>query len=238
MCFRVCRYASYIHTVSMWWAKVVITIAGVFLATSAIRHSLVEMLPELNLSGIFPPIGSSSRRPLPSTGSLWDRFPGLLGTMGRSDSPPSVPVGSFPRPAVPSRAPCFAPAIGEALPMTDQGFGLPAPLPAFSGWRRWGLPGSWRTFDRMPCFNDSGGPAMPGRCGIGDVAFPLHVQGRRPRKVISELSTQPTISLSTLHPFGYPRGARLASGWRPPLAGRDSYPQGPFERFPRLRCHL
>ena len=90
----------------------------------------------------------------------------------------------------------------------------------------------------MPCFNDSGGPAMPGHCGIGDVAFPLHVQGRRPRKVISELSTQPTISLSTLHPFGYPRGARLASGWRPPLAGRDSYPQGPFERFPRLRCHF
>jgi len=42
--------------------------------------------------------------------------------------------------------------------MADQGFGLPAPLPAFSGWRRWGLPGSWRTFDRMPCFSDSGGP--------------------------------------------------------------------------------
>jgi len=126
----------------------------------------------------------------------------------------------------------------QALPVMDQGFGLPAPLPAFSGWRRWGLPGSWRTFDRMPCFNDSGGPAMPGHSSIGDVAFPLHVQGRRPRKVISELSTQPTISLSTLHPFGYPRGARLASGWRPPLAGRDSYPQGPFERFPRLRCHL
>ena len=56
------------------------------------------------------------RRPLPSTGSLWDRFPGFLGTMSRSDSPPSVPVGSFPRPAVPSRALCFAPAIGEHSP--------------------------------------------------------------------------------------------------------------------------
>jgi len=186
----------------------------------------------------FPHSVPLSRQPLPSTGSLRARFPGFISTMGRSDSPPSVPVGSFPRPAVPSRAPCFAPAIGEALPMTDQGFGLPAPLPADSGWRRWGLPGSWRTFDRMPCFYDSGGPAVPGHSSIGDVAFPLHVQGRRPRKVISELSTQPTISLSTLHPFGYPRGARLASGWRPPLAGRDSYPQGPFERFPRLRCHL
>ena len=101
--------------------------------------------------------------------------------------------------------------------------------------RRWGLPGSWRTFDRMPCFGDSGGPAMTGPCAIDGVAFPLHVQGRRPQSVISELSTQPTISLSTLHRFGYPHGARLASGWRPPLAGRNSHPQGPFGRFQTRR---
>jgi CubicO group peptidase (beta-lactamase class C family) len=31
---------------------------------------------------------------------------------------------------------------------------------------------------------------------------------------------------------------RLASGWRPPLTGRNSSPQGPFERSPRIRCHL
>ena len=81
-------------------------------------------------------------------------------------------------------------------------------------------------------------PPMPGLYSTRDVAFPLHVQGRRPRKVISELFTQPMVSLSTLHPFGCPRGARLAPGWRPPLAGRDFNPQGPFGRFPRLRCHL
>ncbi len=68
--------------------------------------------------------------------------------------------------------------------------------------------------------------------------LPTPGKGRRPQSVISELNTRPTISLSTLHLFGYPRGARLASGWRPPLAGRDSYPQGPFGRFQRLRCHL
>ncbi len=33
--------------------------------------------------------------------------------MGRSDSPSSIPVGSSPRPAVPSRALCFAPQGGE-----------------------------------------------------------------------------------------------------------------------------
>ena len=64
----------------------------------------------------FPHSVPLPRRPLPSTGSLRDRFPGFLGTMSRSDSPPSVPVGSFPRPAVPSRAPCFAPNTGKHYP--------------------------------------------------------------------------------------------------------------------------
>ncbi len=61
----------------------------------------------------FPHSVPLPRRPLPSTGSLRARFPGFISTMGRSDSPSSIPVGSCPRPAVPSRAPCFAPAIGE-----------------------------------------------------------------------------------------------------------------------------
>jgi len=74
--------------------------------------------------------------------------------------------------------------------------------------------------------------------GTNGVAFPLQSQGQRPQNVISELSTRPATSLPTLHRFGYPHGARFASGWRPPLAGWDSYPQGPHDRFPRLRCHL
>jgi hypothetical protein len=79
---------------------------------------------------------------------------------------------------------------------------------------------------------------MPGRCDINGVAFPLQVQGRRPQEVISELSTQPATSLSTLHRFGYPHGARLAPGWRPPLAVRDSHPKGPFGKFQKCRYHL
>ena len=64
----------------------------------------------------FPHSGPLPRRPLPSTGSRRARFPGFIGTMSRSDSPLSIPVGSFPRPAVPSRAPYFAPAIGKHCP--------------------------------------------------------------------------------------------------------------------------
>ncbi len=55
---------------SMWWARVVNTISGDCLASSAIRCSRVEMESELDLPGIFPSNGSVSRRLLPSTGSL------------------------------------------------------------------------------------------------------------------------------------------------------------------------
>lgn len=55
---------------SMWWARVVNTIPGDCLASSAIRCCRVEMESELNLSGIFPSNGSVSRRRFPSTGSL------------------------------------------------------------------------------------------------------------------------------------------------------------------------
>jgi len=95
--------------------------------------------------------------------------------------------------------------------MADQGFGLPAPLPAFSGWRRWGLPEpalsvaegfladlrSHALLQRLRWTH-----RRQAQCSTRGVAFPLHVQGRRPQKVISELFTQPTLSLSTLHLFG------------------------------------
>jgi len=162
----------------------------------------------------FPHSVPLSRQPLPSTGSLRARFPGFISTMGRSDSPPSVPVGSFP-------CSLFRSRHRRAPPMADQGFGLPAPLPAFSGWRRWGLPE----------------PALSVAEGfLADLRS--HALLQRLRWTHRRQAQCSTLSLSTLHLFGCPRGARLASGWRPPLAGRDSYPQGPFERLPRLRCHL
>ena len=71
------------------------------------------------------------RRPLPSPGSLQVRFPGLVGTMGRSDFLPSFPGGSLTRPPVPSSRCLFRSRRWPALPAPGQGFGLPAPLPAF-----------------------------------------------------------------------------------------------------------
>jgi len=135
----------------VWWASVVITIPGDLLATSAIRHSLVETLPELNLSVIFPSVGSSSRRPLPSTGSLRARFPGFLGTMSRSDSPPPIPAGSFPRPAVPWCAPSLPPRRRTLYLSRVNGFELYSSAASSGPRKRPGLPGSWRTLGRMPC---------------------------------------------------------------------------------------
>lgn len=159
--------------------------------------------------------------------------------MRRSDSLPPVPGNSFPRLPVPARTLFFRSPQWRVLPLKGLGFGLPVP---FTGvfWSE--TVGSPRFLanpqSHAPLFLHSDGPAMPGLYGIDGVAFPLHVQGRRPQIVISELSTQPTTSLSTLHRFGYPHGARLASGWRPTLARRDSHPQGSTGKFLRLRCHL
>ena len=60
------------------------------------------MVPRFDALSIFPSIGSMPRRPLPSSGSLLVRFPGLIGTMKRSDFLQSIPGGSLIRPPVPS----------------------------------------------------------------------------------------------------------------------------------------
>jgi hypothetical protein len=69
-------------------------------------------------------------RPLPSSGSLWVRFPGLIGTMKRSDFLQSIPGGSLTRPPVPPLRCFFCSRHRPALPPTGQGFVQPAPLPA------------------------------------------------------------------------------------------------------------
>jgi len=85
-----------------------------------------KTLPRFSALAIFPSIGSMPRRPLPSSGSLRVWFPGLIGTMGRSDFLPSIPGGSLTRPPVPSSRSLFRSRRRRALPTTGQGFGLPA----------------------------------------------------------------------------------------------------------------
>ncbi len=86
------------------------------LASSAIRCSDVWMDTRFDALSIFPSTGSMPRRPLPSSGSLEVRFPGLIGTMRRSDFLPSIPGGSLTRPPVPPSCCFFAPAVDQHCP--------------------------------------------------------------------------------------------------------------------------
>ncbi len=209
----------------MWWASVVITISGDLLASSAIRHSLVETLPELNLSDIFPSVGSSSRRPLPSTGSLRARFPGFLGTMSRSDSPSPVPVGSFPRPAVPWCTLSPLPRRRMRYLARVDGIELSSSAATSGPRRRRGLPGSWRTLDRMPCsrlrWARGARPLQRQRCCLptpgqgrrprnGDFGAPSH--GLRPRCLRFAASVTPTTQ-DSLPAGGHPWPVGISTRW-------------------------
>ena len=105
------------------------------LASPAIRCSLVRMVPRFDALSIFPSTGSMPRRPLPSPGSLRVWFPGLIGTMRRSDFLLPIPGGSLTRPPVPPSRCLIRSRHWPALPTTGQGFGQPAPLPATQGRR-------------------------------------------------------------------------------------------------------
>src|SRR5436305_11115133 len=74
----------------------------------ATRGRLVDSGSGFNAPALLPGHGPATRRPLPSAGSSRHEFPGFTGTMGRSDSRPSVPSHfvAFAR-RLPPRAPVF-----------------------------------------------------------------------------------------------------------------------------------
>ena len=158
------------------------------------------------------------RRPLPSSGSLWVRFPGLIGTMGRSDFLRSIPGGSLIRPPVPSSRCLFRSRHRPALPSTDQGFGHPAPLPAYQGRRKQDLPSSRQILSMHALLtSDPGGTGAPGHSAL---AMLPSARGTSSAPTISEFRgsiTRPTSSLSTLRDGGYPSATQdsLPGGGQP-----------------------
>ena len=164
-------------------------------------------------------------RPLPSSGSLRARFPGLIGTMGHSDFLPSIPGGSLTRPPVPSPRSLFRSRRRRALPTTDQGFGLPAsPTGSF----RYGENRISRVPVRssrcMPCSHQT--PVGPERQASrrSRYCLPLLTRRRLPQnKQISGLNHTAYIFAVYASRRRLPeRHARLASGRWPALPGRDS----------------
>jgi len=160
--------------------------------------------------------------PLPSSGSLEVRFPGLIGTMGRSDFLPSIPGGSFSRPPVPPSRCLLRSRHRPALPTTGQGFGQPAPLPAPQGRRKQDLPSSRQILSMHALLpSDPGGTGTPGHSAS---AMLPSASGTASAPTISEFRgsiTRPASSLSTLRSNGYPNATQdsLPGGGHP-------YPDG------------
>ena len=136
-------------------------------ASSAIRCSLVKTLARFNALVIFPSTGSMPWRPLPSSGSLEVRFPGLIGTMGRSDFLPSIPGGSLTRPPVPPSCCFFAPAVDQHCPRRAWGLTTRLPYRFLQGRRPQDLPSSRQILPMHALLpSDPGGTGAPGRSAL------------------------------------------------------------------------
>jgi hypothetical protein len=163
------------------------------------------MVPRSNALSIFPSIGSLPRRPLPSSGSLWVRFPGLIGTMGRSDFLPSIPGGSLTRPPVPSSRCLIRSRRRPAPPTTGQGFGLPAPLPASQRRRQQDLPSSRQILSMQALLpSDPGGTGAPGHSASAMLPSASDTASAPTTSEFRGSITRPASSLSTLRSDGYP----------------------------------
>jgi len=87
--------------------------------------------------------------------------------MRRSDFLKSIPGGSLIRPPVPSSRCLFRSHRRPALPTTDLGFSLPAPLPALSERRQQDLPSSRQIFSMHALLpSDPGGTGAPGHSAL------------------------------------------------------------------------
>jgi len=145
------------------------------------------------------------RRPLPSSGSLQVWFPGLIGTMGRSDFLQSIPGGSLTRPPVPPLRCLFCSRHRPALPPAGQGFGQPAPLPALSGRRKQDLPSSRQILSIHALLpSDPGGTGAPGVSALAILPSACDTASAPTNSEFRGSITRPASSLSTLRSAGYP----------------------------------
>ena len=88
---RVRRYASRIHSMSMWWDRLVSPTPGICLASSAIRCCFVETVRGLGVPPIFPSNGSMIRLSASLRWVPWSEFPSFRGTIRELRFPTAPP---------------------------------------------------------------------------------------------------------------------------------------------------
>jgi len=198
-------------------------------ASFAIRCRCVETVGGSESSPSFPSAVPSHGIPFPPQGLLEEEFPCFNGTMECSDSPSSVPPHFvFLRLAVPSTHERFAPRDGPCRIEGPGAFALRVAIPQATslGWKRLGLPRSWRTRCADALFFDPGRivRTRPFRC---DDAAPARTKTKAPTKPISGLNhTAWALAVYASQDRSLHHHARLASGCRPGSTGRDWLPAG------------
>ena len=183
----------------------------------------------------FPPAVPWPGAPLPSTGSLGS-VPRLLGTIEALRLPAARPASlRFLRSAVPRPRPSLRSRRWPGA-LAPAGLGCWSPVasaPAIARRRRQGLPGSWGTPVRVALLFDPGGTAAPGPCGASVLpSAHLNDVGSLDQSPFEAQSHGSRTRCLRFAAPGHPaHHARLASGWWPAFAGRDSHPLGSNERF-------
>lgn len=163
------------------------------------------------------------------------RFPVLAGTMGHSDSPPSIP----PRFVAFAGRYRFVPVVRSrgvrALSSTslDVLFSR-RPTRRFERRRR-GLPGSWGIPGvGLPCSQTPAELRAPGHTALECCRRGRQIDGlgKTPFSRLIPLAF-PLAVYASQHPLPSVH-ARLASGWWPTFTGRDSDPQGSLSKGFRM----
>ena len=126
------------------------------------------------------------------------------------------------RPPVPSSRCLFRSRRWPALPAPGQGFGLPAPLPAFQVRRQQDLPSSRQTLSMHALLtSDPGGTGAPGHSALAMLPSAPDTASAPTNSRFRGSITRPASSLSTLRSGGYPNATQdsLPGGGQP-------YPSG------------
>jgi hypothetical protein len=171
---------------------------------------------------ILPSTGSMPRRPLPFPGSLWARFPGLIGTMERSDFLPPIPGGSLIARRYRPCAPCFAPAAGEHYLRRAWVLVSRLPYRLFQVRRQQDLPSSRQILSMHALLtSDPGGTGALGHSALTILPSAPGTASAPTNSRFRGSITRPASSLSTLRSGGYPNATQDS------LPGGDQpYPGG------------
>ena len=200
-------------------------------ASCARRGCRVATVSGFEAPALFPAHGSVVRHPLPSPGSLGERFPRLGGTRRCSDALPPARRAALPSlGATPRGARLFAPP-GPGPEPGAGGWSPGSPGREVRGERRRASPVPGGPAVPRPCSEPPAGPGPPGRCGVPawpPLRAPAQAPARRPFRG-SLAGPGPWRSTLGRGDCSAPTPDALPAAW-PRLSGRGWLPAGSLRK--------